>query len=840
MRYALRLLLIATIVSAGTFASADDAATLARLDELLPAVASFEHGQNSGPLNDIEQIVFSLAPDSKLRGPVETKLLAALQSATTRDGRVFLCGQLQVVGTARSIASLEALLTDADSSHAARSALGRFEFPEAAEALHRALGKTSGKLQAGILHTLGDRRHQAAQPDCIRLLGSADPDVALAAARALGLLGGEDAVRALRKARPAAAGPLAAEIDNGLLNSAAQLASAGKADEAAAIYESFYQPSQSRQLRSAGLRGLVATRPAQAGLLLAEAIRQEDRDLSRYAISLIEHASGAEATKAFVDILGSLPAENQVLMLRALGVRGDSAAAEAVAAATKSEDQNVRVAALEALGSVGDPSSIPVLIQAAATGGRGQEVARRSLLLLPGKEIDPQLVRAMSEGSAAERAEAIQAVAGRGVSQAVGSLFESAAAPEEQVRSTAIAAIGVLAGPADLDRLVQLAVAARDPQSRAAVVEAAGKAFRRFADSDRCAGAVLAQLERVPADARPALVRLLGKSTADRAIVSLRAAAKDADPAVREAAAQALAQWPDARVTDDLLVLIQSADRQELKELALQGYLRLALVSDDPTAMYLGVMQRVTQTNDKKLVLAGLGQTAESPAALQLALQYLNDQPLQATAGLAALRIANRLRNRDESLARAALRKVLEVVDHDDVRGRAREVLNDMDKYQDHILKWVGVGPFTEKGKDGAAVYRTAFAPEKDGVEGIDWQPITKGIGSWDINLEATYGGLDYVAAYVRTRVWSDSDRNALLELGSDDGVKAWLNGRLVFDHWNEGGIAPRQKLIPVKLAKGWNDVMLKVVDQQGGWAFCCRIRQLDGTALEGMRVELP
>jgi hypothetical protein len=150
------------------------------------------------------------------------------------------------------------------------------------------------------------------------------------------------------------------------------------------------------------------------------------------------------------------------------------------------------------------------------------------------------------------------------------------------------------------------------------------------------------------------------------------------------------------------------------------------------------------------------------------------------------------------------------------------------------------VGPFTEKGKDGAAVYRTAFAPEKDGVEGIDWQPITKGIGSWDINLEATYGGLDYVAAYVRTRVWSDSDRNALLELGSDDGVKAWLNGRLVFDHWNEGGIAPRQKRIPVKLAKGWNDVMLKVVDQQGGWAFCCRIRQLDGTALEGMRVELP
>jgi hypothetical protein len=132
------------------------------------------------------------------------------------------------------------------------------------------------------------------------------------------------------------------------------------------------------------------------------------------------------------------------------------------------------------------------------------------------------------------------------------------------------------------------------------------------------------------------------------------------------------------------------------------------------------------------------------------------------------------------------------------------------------------------------------FGPEKDGVESVDWKPITEGIGSWDINLEATYGGLDYVAAYVRTRVWSEDDGDALLEMGSDDGIKAWLNGQLVFDQWNEGAVSPRQKRVPVKLAKGWNDLMLKVVDQQGGWAFCCRIRKPDGTAMEGLRVELP
>jgi hypothetical protein len=251
-------------------------------------------------------------------------------------------------------------------------------------------------------------------------------------------------------------------------------------------------------------------------------------------------------------------------------------------------------------------------------------------------------------------------------------------------------------------------------------------------------------------------------------------------------------------------------------------------------------MQQVSQTNDKKLVLAGLGLEAESPKALQLALRYLDDPALQATAGLAALRIANRLRSRDEQMARNSLIRVLKVVNHEDVHQRAQEVLNDLDKFQDHILKWVGVGPFAEKGKDGRAVYQTAFAPEKDGVQDIDWQPITKGVGSWDINLEATYGGLDYCAAYLRTRVWSDTDRDALMEMGCDDAIKAWVNGRLVFDQWTEGGISPRQKRASIKLAKGWNDVMLKVVDQQGGWAFCCRIRKPDGTALDGWKVELP
>ncbi len=51
----------------------------------------------------------------------------------------------------------------------------------------------------------------------------------------------------------------------------------------------------------------------------------------------------------------------------------------------------------------------------------------------------------------------------------------------------------------------------------------------------------------------------------------------------------------------------------------------------------------------------------------------------------------------------------------------------------------------------------------------------------WLIELdkvEALAG--DNRVAYLRTKVWSPKEQKARLELGSDDGVKVWLNGQLV------------------------------------------------------------
>jgi len=733
---------------------------------------------------------------------------------------------------------LAALLTDPRLSHMARYALGRIEDPAAVQALHRALAKTSGKVQVGIINTLGDRRCQKAVPDLARLLTSVDRAVAEAAAGALGRIGGSGVVTVLEAARPKAAEPLRRCIDDALLACADRFLVAGRKTEAARIYETFYAPTMPRHVRIGALRGLVAAREAAAAPLLAQAIKSPDRRMQTSAIAFARILTGPQATKMFVDLLPSLPPDTQELLVRALAARGDPTAAPAIVTATRSESEAVRVAALEALGSLGDASSIGLLARAAATGGgTEQKVARASLVRLPGDGVNRAILRAVGAGEANVRVELIRALAGRRAREAAGDLLKIARDAEPSVRREAILALGAVVDEARLGALIALAVKPKDPGDRSAAEKAVASALRRVEDPDRRAAPVLAALAGAPADAKAVLLRLLGKAPTPQAFKALGAAMRDPNEAVRDAAIRTLSEWPDPAAAETLLQLARTAAKPAHKVLALRGYVRLAAQTKDATAMYLRAMQLAERPDDKKLVLGGLG-GADSADALALVEQYLTDERLQTEAAAAAVQIADRLRQSDPTRARAAMKKVVATVKDPRVRGKAQEVINQMDQFEGYILNWLVTGPYMEKGKEARELFDVAFPPERSGAKDVTWKPLTKGIGSWEITLDAAVGSGENRAAYMRTCVTSPADQDVRLELGSDDSIKVWINGKVVHANNADRGIAPRQDLVKARLKKGANDLMIRVINHGSGWGFACRIRSPDGSALDGLTVK--
>ncbi len=808
---------------------------LQELDTAVQAALNFRYGQSSAALQKIEEIVFHLSPDSPLRSQVEQRLIAGLEKSTTNDARAFFCRQLRVVGTERCVPALEKLLTDPQLSHMARYALERMPGETVTAAFRRALPKTSGRVQAGIIESLGNRHDQRSVPALAELLESDELVVARAAAVALARIG---ACEPLLARLQTAEGRRAVELQNAVLQCAETLALAGQTARAEKIYQAFYQRSDSERLHFAGLRGLVSIGGAKATQLLTKTIRSGNAKERRFAIALVGQLAGCGDTQQLAGVVEQLEPEEQVLLVRALGVRGDPAAEPALAKAATADNEPLRLAAIEALGSVGGAQTVPLLLRLAAHGTEQQRlVARASLRHLKGDRVDAVLVEQLSRAQPAVRVEVLHALAERRAAEAVEPVLQAATDPEPSVRAEALRTLGALARSEHLPALTQLALTRTEPAELDMVLQTIGRVFLRASDREQSCAPVLAALEKAPKSKRPALIRALGKSGAESARRAIREALHSGQPDLVSAAVQALVDWPDERVAGDLIDAVALAPTPELKDLAVRGYLALAARSTNPTQRYRQAIESLERLEDKKRVLEQLGLTAERPEALAVALSLLDNPQLRANAGVAAVRIAWRVRRKDPKRASAALEKVLAKVQHPDVRRRAREVLDALDIYRDHILDWVGVGPFTEKGKDGRGVYETAFPPEQ-APDSVRWKKITSGIGNWSINLEATFGSLDFCAAYLRTFVWSPTDQSVQLELGSDDGVKVWLNGKLLFDRWAEHAAEPRQVVVPARLKKGWNDLMLKVVDQRGGWQVGCRIRRPGGRRLTGLKVQ--
>jgi len=103
------------------------------------------------------------------------------------------------------------------------------------------------------------------------------------------------------------------------------------------------------------------------------------------------------------------------------------------------------------------------------------------------------------------------------------------------------------------------------------------------------------------------------------------------------------------------------------------------------------------------------------------------------------------------------------------------------------------------------------------------------------INLNRFIGGENRVA-YLRTGIWSESDRSAILEVGSDDGVKLWWNDAEVLSSNQARGAEPGQEKVHIQMKSGWNRILLKINNGAGGWGAYIRMTDSAGMPLNGIK----
>lgn len=115
---------------------------------------------------------------------LEERLLATLAApGCTEAARAYVCEMLALVGSAKSVPTLAALLRRAETADAARFALEAIPGGEAEAALRTALSALTGDAKAGLIGSIAARRDAAARPAVQAIAdNAAEPSVVRATA----------------------------------------------------------------------------------------------------------------------------------------------------------------------------------------------------------------------------------------------------------------------------------------------------------------------------------------------------------------------------------------------------------------------------------------------------------------------------------------------------------------------------------------------------------------------------------------------------------------------------------------------------------------------------------
>jgi hypothetical protein len=128
---------------------------------------------------------------------------------------------------------------------------------------------------------------------------------------------------------------------------------------------------------------------------------------------------------------------------------------------------------------------------------------------------------------------------------------------------------------------------------------------------------------------------------------------------------------------------------------------------------------------------------------------------------------------------------------------------------------------FAETGVDSVRP-REGDRQRIDAETELTWEKIRSKDGFVDMQTALPK---DYTVGYAWAEFESPREVEALLGLGSDDGVKIWFNGELVHDKWIRRPSRLDDDVVPLRLKAGKNRILIKIQNATIDWSFVYRLR---------------
>jgi hypothetical protein len=506
----------------------------------------------------------------------ERQLIVQLRTAAEGE-KAIACKQLAIHGSADAVPDVAKLLGDERLSSWARIALEAIPDPACDAALREAAGRLQGRLLVGVINSLGVRRDAGAVGMLAGRLADPDPAVASAAAIALGQVGDVAALAALRPTLAATQPAVRDAVAEACVVAAERMRSAGRGSDAAALCDLVCKAEVSAQRIGEATRGAILARGAAGVPRLIELLRSPDRRMFGFGLSVARELQAPEVDAALIAEIAAAPAR-AALFVEALADRGGATARKALAevAARADAERTSRLAAVRALGRIGDDASLPTLLALASDADRDLAAAARTAIadLPPSAGVDDAVRGRLASASPAALPVLLEIVSRRRISAALPEVLGAVKNADKGGQAAAVAALGEIV---DLDRLGILVDRSVGGDDAAGGLAALRTACVRMPDRDACVQKLEGALGTAAPATRLALLDIVGEVGGKRALAAVAAAARTADQEpIQDAGTRLLGKWATADAAPVLLDLVKTIPEGKYRDRALKGYLRVA------------------------------------------------------------------------------------------------------------------------------------------------------------------------------------------------------------------------------------------------------------------------
>ena len=525
------------------------------------------------------------------------------------------------------------------------------------------------------------------------------------------------------------------------------------------------------------------------------------------ALVTLATLSADQAVDPAARLVRSDDADLRVDALTALGLVGGAAAKPHIEAHLDDPDPRARAAAAAALARVDPDRAWPMLRKAMpAADGQALLIYAGAVPYFDNNEAHALARQLIEHEDPAVRRSVILSLGRRSDDASLRLLMLAAGSDPVDANRRAAEKSLLRLEPERLERLIRDGLAGDDPADLRAAMR-----LVRHVPADSVADAIAGHIDRIDAigGLADALAVLAGADSAQYLPV-FRKGLADPNAAVRSAAVEGIAAMADVDLFKELAGRLTD-EKRNLRE----RVERLLLAAPAPVG---GVVQYVRPLVDAR----------------------------DATMNDAAARLLNRHLTRDDLAAATRLLRPWLASHNRDTRKRADFALSNavtadnvwiVAGLSGYLYDWRVIGPFANDPKNTG--FKRAYPPEKQ----LDFDATYNGVdghtAAWKDYRANREDGLvpvhslmplpaHYRIAYAYTVVNAPADQRVRMSITYDDSIAVWLNGRELVREHGKNGVN-----LMVDLKRGANPLLVKIANLRDYWQFSVRLAEEDGKPID-------